>query len=251
MPNRILRDYTDSDKVDKISPQAETCFIRLIMKADDFGKFHGHPTLLKSALFPLKVDKITDKQMDVWMDELKKVDLIIRYEVNGKKYLKINDFGQRLRLMQSKFPDPIIDDSMMTAQSQHDDSVKGSRNEDEVEVETKEEEKIPPPYDLVVEYFFKKGIGKDEADKFYNHYKSNGWLVSGKTKMVDWHGAVGGWISRMEKFKTKENGTKPSNKPATVEQIISHFANQPQVSIKLGDYQHLIKKEDTGNPEQQ
>ena len=42
-----------------------------------------------------------------------------------------------------------------------------------------------------------------------------------------------------------------SNKPATVEQIINHFANQPQVSIKLGDYQHLIKKEDTGNPEQQ
>lgn len=133
MPNRILRDYTDSEKMDIISPQAETCFTRLISKADDFGKFHGHPTLLKSALFPLKVDRITDKQMDGWMDELYKAKLIVRYVVNGKKYLKINDFGQRLRLMQSKFPDPIIDDRTMTAESQHDDGVK--RNEVETDVE--------------------------------------------------------------------------------------------------------------------
>jgi hypothetical protein len=139
MPNRILRDYTYSEKIDKISPQAETCFVRLIMKADDFGKFNGHPTLLKSALFPLKVDRITDKQMDGWMLELQKADLILRYEVNGKKYIKINDFGQRLRLMSSKFPDPLSNDSIMTAECQHDDRLK--RNEVETETETETETK--------------------------------------------------------------------------------------------------------------
>ena len=143
MPNRILRDYTYSEKMDKISPQAENCFIRLIMKADDFGKFNGHPTLLKSALFPLKVDNITDKQMDGWIEELKKADLIVRYEVNGKKYLKINDFGQRLRLMSSKFPDPLSNDSIMTAECQHDDRLK--RNE--VEVETKAVSTAPDVWD--------------------------------------------------------------------------------------------------------
>lgn len=54
---------------------------------------------------------------------------------------------------------------------------------------------------------FEKGGGpRTEADKFWNHYDSNGWKV-GKNKMVSLAGAVGGWICRW-----RENGsnTKPS-----------------------------------------
>lgn len=213
------------------------------MKADDFGKFHGHPTLLKSALFPLKVDRITDKQMDGWMDELGKVGLIVRYDVNGKKYLKINDFGQRLRLMQSKFPDPLTNDGGMTAQCQHDDGVKGRGNEGEVEteeeVETREKEIIPPPFDLVVKYFLKKNIIQQEAQKFYDHYESNGWMVSGKSKMVNWHAAIGGWINRMKKFNTTNNG-KRSNKPATPEQLKSSLT-EPITRIDQSNFDGIAK----------
>jgi len=106
----------------------------------------------------------------------------------------------------------------------------------------------PPELLEVVNYFFLKESNKDDAEKFHDHFTSNGWLVSGKAKMKDWQASARNWIKNSKKWN-KENGTKHSNKPATVEQIISHFANQPQVSIKLGDYQHLIKKEDTGNPE--
>jgi hypothetical protein len=218
MPNRILRDYTDSEKMDKISPQAETCFTRLIMKADDFGKFHGHPTLLKSALFPLKVDKITDKQMDGWMDELRKVELIIRYEVNGKKYLKINDFGQRLRLMQSKFPDPPTSDSTMTAECPHDDSVKGSRNEVEVETETREKGFRPPTLLEVSDFFKTKNVIGKEPQKFFNYYSSKGWMV-GKNKMKDWEAAICGWITRMGEYSNNNNGSQlsPTSKPITTD----------------------------------
>lgn len=172
MPNRILRDYTDSDKVDKISPQAETCFIRLIMKVDDFGKFHGHPTLLKSALFPLKVDRITEKQMDGWMDELDKVGLIVRYEVNSKRYLKINDFGQRLRLMHSKFPDPLSNDRTMTAECQHDDRLKRSRNETEVETEV-ETESVSVVYEIYPSFndfwdAYQKKVDRGKSEKAWN-----------------------------------------------------------------------------------
>ena len=31
---------------------------------------------------------------------------------------------------------------------------------------------------------------------FYNHFQSNGWLVSGKAKMVDWEAALRGWVER-------------------------------------------------------
>jgi hypothetical protein len=108
----------------------------------------------------------------------------------------------------------------------------------------------PPQLSEVVKYFQLNQSTIHDAEKFHDHFTSNGWLVSGKARMKDWQASARNWIKNSKKWN-KENGTKPSNKPATVEQIISHFANQPQVSIKLGDYQHLIKKEDTGNPEQQ
>jgi len=41
MPNRILRDWTDSDRVNSLSAEAERLFIRLIMKADDYGRYLG------------------------------------------------------------------------------------------------------------------------------------------------------------------------------------------------------------------
>ena len=108
----------------------------------------------------------------------------------------------------------------------------------------------PPQLSEVVKYFQLNQSTIHDAEKFHDHFTSNGWLVSGKAKMKDWQASARNWIKNSKKWN-KENGTKPSNKPATVEQIINHFANQPQVSIKLGDYQHLIKKEDKGNPEQQ
>lgn len=38
------------------------------------------------------------------------------------------------------------------------------------------------------------------ANRFWNHYQSNGWLVSGKAKMKDWKAAVNGQWSTI-KFK--------------------------------------------------
>lgn len=59
------------------------------------------------------------------------------------------------------------------------------------------------------------------------------------------------WENELPKTTPQNGQSKPSNKPATVEQIIDHFSKQPIVSVKFGDYQHLIKKEDTGDTEQQ
>ena len=76
MPNRILRDYTDSIQVNELSDGAETFFIRLMMKADDYGKFHGNPKLLKANLYPLK-DTISEKKIAEWIKECVKNGLIM------------------------------------------------------------------------------------------------------------------------------------------------------------------------------
>lgn len=131
MPNRILRDWTDSEPVNELSAEAERFFTRLIMKADDFGFFHANPKLLSSALFPLKEISLSD--IESWVNECHVNGLILKYENSGKRYLQIIDFKQRLRTMVSKFPPIAV--SLSTTSGQPVDNppleVKGSEGKPE------------------------------------------------------------------------------------------------------------------------
>lgn len=106
MANRVLRDWTNSDKIDLLSFHAEVFFTRLIMKVDDFGCFYSDTRLLKANLFPLKLDKVREADLTRWMAECQKAGLIVLYTHNQKKYLQINDFRQRLDKAKAKFPLP-------------------------------------------------------------------------------------------------------------------------------------------------
>jgi hypothetical protein len=154
MPNRILRDYTDSDAVNKLSLGAEVFFIRLMMKADDFGKFHANEKLLKAALFPLK-DNVTEKMIGEYLIECSRANLIDWYEVNNRKYLKIRNFGQRLRKMISKFPDCMTNDR----QPPSIDSNTPPETETETETETKQNPN--PETEVLKNGFFEKSINDE------------------------------------------------------------------------------------------
>lgn len=109
--SRMIRNWTESDTMDSLSPGAEVFFTRLIMVVDDYGAFHANPKLLKAALFPLK--SYTDVQVAEWLDEClaaKREDgeyLVIKYCVGGKSYVQITKFGQTgLKRMKRLFPEP-------------------------------------------------------------------------------------------------------------------------------------------------
>lgn len=141
MANRVLRDWTFSDNINKLSAGAEVFFVRLIMKADDFGCFYGNTKILNSQLYPL--NQKTDVDLNKWIDELVNNDIVIKYEIDGKTYLKINNFGQRLRIMKSKFPQP-ADNCPPTADISTPET---KRNEEETkrsetEVETQRQPKL-------------------------------------------------------------------------------------------------------------
>lgn len=131
MPNRIFRDTTNSDKIDKISFQAEVFFYRLMMKADDYGCYWADEKRLKGNLFILKLDKIREADISRWLAECHEAGLIVLYEVSGKRYLQIIDFGQRKRRMNRQFPPP-TDDSQVTVKRPPED-------EDELEEEVEDE----------------------------------------------------------------------------------------------------------------
>jgi hypothetical protein len=76
-----------------------------MMKADDYGSFYANVKLIKSNCYPLRTDAVRDADITRWMDELLKAGLIVVYMNAGKSYLRILNFGQRLRNKKKRFPD--------------------------------------------------------------------------------------------------------------------------------------------------
>jgi len=139
MPQRILRDWTDSEIIDKLKYEEEVLFTRLIMKADDFGNFHAKPQLIKSLLFPLK-DGIRVSDIDRWLKNVEAAGLIRFYTHNGSPFLNIVKFGQRLRQKKNIFPEPVDfqENKNMSASCQQvvsDSRLEEKRREEEVEGE--------------------------------------------------------------------------------------------------------------------
>lgn len=64
-------------------------------------------------------------------------------------------------------------------------------------------QRIPPDLEDVVDFFKKLDKPFIEAEKFYNHFQSNGWLVGGKSPMKDWKAAARNWMLNSEKFTNK------------------------------------------------
>lgn len=147
MPNRILRDWTDSFTMDELDVHAERFFVRLIMKVDDYGRFSADVRLLKSNLFPLKSD-IRDSDISRWLTACEKSGLITVYTVALKSYLQIENFKQVLRQKTMKYPSPddcIADDTHMYNNSKSIASLKRNETETETEEEEEGEKKDQPP----------------------------------------------------------------------------------------------------------
>lgn len=53
-------------------------------------------------------------------------------------------------------------------------------------------------------YFLEKNFPEIEAQRFFNYFESNGWLVGGRTKMKDWKAAARNWMLNAKKFSKDE-----------------------------------------------
>jgi len=57
-----------------------------------------------------------------------------------------------------------------------------------------------PTFEEVHNYFSNQSFPEIEAQKFFNYYASTGWLVGGRTPMVNWQSAAQNWILNAPKF---------------------------------------------------
>lgn len=67
---------------------------------------------------------------------------------------------------------------------------------------------IPPEPDEVETYFISQQYSLLEAQKFHNHFQSNGWLVGGKSPMKDWKAAARNWMLNANKFAGNQSEVK-------------------------------------------
>jgi hypothetical protein len=86
---------------------AEVLYRRLMSVADDHGRFHSIPKLIRAACYPLQIDKVSDADIGKWLTECVTAALVSVYPASdGKRYLQVEKFGQQVRA-KSKFPDPL------------------------------------------------------------------------------------------------------------------------------------------------
>ncbi|GAA4764047.1 MULTISPECIES: transcriptional regulator [Flavobacterium] len=73
------------------------------------------------------------------------------------------------------------------------------------------ENAIPPQWQYVVQFFSECNVPEIEAQKYYNHFQSNGWLVSGKSKMKNWKAAARNWMLNSQKFNKTNTQPQPNH----------------------------------------
>ncbi len=113
MPNRILKEsICTSETINKLSMECEVFFYRLVVNADDYGRFDARFEIIKSRLFPLK--HVEYKRIEKCLNELFSVGLIKFYLVKNAKYIQISNWSehQRVRISRGKYPPPDENDNL-------------------------------------------------------------------------------------------------------------------------------------------
>ena len=107
MPTRLLREgILTSDRVDKLSTEAEVFYRRLMSKVDDHGLFDARPSVLRAALYPLRLDQVSESNCEQWLTANINAGLIMVYQILGKPYLKMLDTKWKAR-SEAKYPLPV------------------------------------------------------------------------------------------------------------------------------------------------
>jgi len=159
MPSRIFREgFLDSDSVNFHSSDIQNFYTRLFLVADDYGCFDGRPGIISSACYPLspKNPAIIEKMLaELALPREKPVHpLLMRYEVDGKPYIQIINFDQRVRTRRHKYPVPPI--SADNCQQTADNCLPETSLESSLETTLETETKTIPEHRAITELLLKR-----------------------------------------------------------------------------------------------
>lgn len=197
-----------SERLARVGAEAERCYWRLQTHCDDEGRAEDNARLIWAALFPLLED-VTPGQVDGWLDELTREGLVVRYEVEGRRYLAVTQWGRfqhPQRPKPSKFPAPsatchghVRDEAEMD----HGHVLPGEGEGDDAirVVPSPRGSRIPIPYVVAPadqEWAEREHRGVDwdtETKKFVDHFRAKTGRDATK---LDWSATWRNWIRRAD-----------------------------------------------------
>lgn len=215
MPSRLLSQKINvSNSISKLSPLEEVVFLHLLVTCDDYGRFYGHPDIVKGMLFSRR--EFTSKQIEQAMMKLEDEGMIHRYECDGTVYLELTSWMkyQKPRAKESKYPGPDDEGTEIYMQESVD------MCEQEQESENKTEDVSPVVFTLPLnkgEY----GVTEAQVQKYKELYPAVdveqelrnmiGWLDSNPAKRKTAAG-IKSFITRWLNKRQDSGGTsKPRN----------------------------------------
>jgi hypothetical protein len=108
MPSRIIRPgINDSAKVDQLDWAAEVFYRRLLNVVDDYGLYDARSQKLRADLFPLRLDKVREADIQRWIAACVKAGLVVLYvvsEASGQRRFAECDEAGAVRLSQDEKP---------------------------------------------------------------------------------------------------------------------------------------------------
>jgi hypothetical protein len=109
IPNRIIKEsICFSEDIERLTPQEEIFFYRLIVNCDDFGRLDARIPILKAKLYPLK-ENVKSSDIERYLKKLSTIKpnpLITLYFCEEKRYLQMVNWDkhQQIRAKRSKYP---------------------------------------------------------------------------------------------------------------------------------------------------
>lgn len=182
------------------------------MVVDDYGCFHANEKLLRSNLFPLLLEVVKEADISRWLTECQKTGLIVIYDADGKKYLQILDFRQRLDRAKAKYPLPttsltIVNDSPPEAESESETGRVHAPAHDLSNSNLFRKPKIPTKQQ-VLEAIVGAGGTTEMAKSFYEKYEGTGWYLNGSP--------IVNYVALASKFVTNWRNNDKGKKTETV-----------------------------------
>ena len=150
MPNRIMNDsMCRSESLARLSWFTQCVFSRLIVLADDFGRYDARPAIIKGYGFPLHRD-LSEDEIQTALKEIEEAGMLQLYEVGGKRFLQLTSWHkfQRLRNSKEKYPAPpgekALSNDNVAATRRNSPQLAATRGESPPESES-ESESTPNP----------------------------------------------------------------------------------------------------------
>lgn len=179
-----LKPLPKSERKPKNEPLIEPVFEQVLNKSCTSSETGTEQAVVPSINYINNTNILNDKNVS-------------NLEKQSKNFEEINnsDLKNEIEEMQSAFADT---NKKQTENGQQKEKSSAKKEKEEFIVTSSEVEK--PTIENVKSYFQENNFPEQEAQKFFNYFKSVGWLVGGKTPMVDWQAAAQNWMINAPKF---------------------------------------------------